>query len=102
MIHFFLFRLCAGWFLLQAVGVFGVCWGSEFEARWAMPSIDRWMYPFGDPIGDRPIANTWGSFDPRFDTRDGQFFLGWETSAQIPVELGATHYLLRSVRVLLA
>ncbi|MSU36575.1 MAG: hypothetical protein EXS36_16045 [Pedosphaera sp.] len=65
------------------------------------PSLDRWVYPFGDQAGDRPVANTWGSFDPRFDTRDGQFLLGWNLTGSLTNQ-GSRNYLFRSLRVILA
>ena len=48
----------------------------EFKAQLG-PSMDKWMYPFEFGTGgSRPVAPTFASFDPRFDTRDAEFLLG--------------------------
>ncbi len=74
---------------------------TDISGELASPSLDRWVYPFGDFDGQRPVANTWGSFDPRFDTRDGQFLLGWNLTGGLTNQ-GPRNYLFRSVRVILA
>jgi len=71
----------------------------EFRLAPPAPSMDRWVYPFGDFVGDRPVAPTFASFDPRFDTRDGQFLLGWDTAALLATNAGTARYLIRSARV---
>ena len=38
---------------------------------------------------------------PDFDTRDGQYLLGWDTSNSIPVGQGVRNYLINRVRVTL-
>lgn len=76
-------------------------WGQPFGLQVAAPSLDRWVYFAGDFDGARPAASTWGSFDPRFDTRDGQFLLGWDTAALVPTNAGPARYLLRRARVTL-
>lgn len=63
------------------------------------PTLDRWMYPFDFEPGTKSYAPTYGSFDPRFDTRDAQFLLGWDTAGLIATNAGPARYLLRSVRV---
>ena len=56
----------------------------EFKAQLG-PSMDKWMYPFEFGTGgSRPVAPTFASFDPRFDTRDAEFLLGWQTASVIP------------------
>lgn len=80
---------------------FGRNQAADFAVEFDAPTLDRWVYPFGDFDGHRPVANTWGSFDPRFDTRDGQFLLGWDTTNRIPSGAGVSNYLLRSLRVTL-
>ena len=58
------------------------------------------MYPFAPDGGTRGIAYTFGSFDSRFDTRDAQVLLGWDTAAsQVPTGLKPSRYLLRRVRI---
>lgn len=78
-------RLCAGEFVLAP----------------DTPTMDRWVYPFGDFSGDRPVAPTFASFDPRFDTRDGQLLVGWDTAGSLASGAGAANYLLRRVRLTL-
>lgn len=57
------------------------------------------MYPFGDFDGARPVSPTWASFDLRFDTRDGQFLLAWDTANRIPTNAPASRYLVTKVHV---
>ncbi|HTH46242.1 MAG TPA: hypothetical protein VMB21_01900, partial [Candidatus Limnocylindria bacterium] len=78
-------RLCAGDFALDV----------------ASPTLDRWMYPFNFEPATRPVAPTFASFDPRFDTRDAQFFLGWDTDHLVTTNRSPQKYLLRSVRLTL-
>lgn len=65
------------------------------------PTMDRWMYPFNFEPETRPVAPTFASFDPRFDTRDAQFLLGWDTDGVVPVDRPASRYLLKRVRLTL-
>lgn len=54
---------------------------------WTTPTLDRWMYPFNTSPGSRPVISVFGSDrnDPSmFDSRDGQFIVGWSTGDQIP------------------
>jgi len=54
---------------------------------WTTPTLDRWMYPFNTSPGSRPVISVFGSDrnDPSmFDSRDGQFIVGWSTADQIP------------------
>ncbi|MBL9175754.1 MAG: hypothetical protein JNL10_19580, partial [Verrucomicrobiales bacterium] len=65
------------------------------------PTLDRWVYFLGDFAGDRPVAPTFASFDPRFDTRDGQFLMGWDTAGTPSTGAGPANYLLLKARVTL-
>ena len=73
------------------------------------PNIARWMYPFNGEVTNRIDASTFAAFgyigdNPlgSFDTRDGQFLLGWNTSSSgIPTGRGATHYSINYVLVTL-
>ena len=71
----------------------------DFSLRYPIPTLDRWVYPFGDFDGQRPVAPTWASFDLRFDTRDGQFLIGWDTADQLATHAPLTRYFIRRVRV---
>ncbi len=74
---------------------------TDISGDFPAPSLDRWVYPFfGDTDGTRPVASTFGSFDPRFDTRDGQFLLGWNLTGALTNQ-GPRNYLFRSLRVIL-
>ncbi len=57
------------------------------------------MYPFDFEPGNRVTASTFASFDSRFDTRDAQFLLGWDTAALVAPKAAPARYLLRRVRV---
>ncbi len=70
-----------------------------FRISQERPTLDRWMYPFNVYAGSRVVAPTYGSFDPRFDARDAQFLLGWDTASEIPTNAGPSRYLLRRVVV---
>ncbi len=75
--------------------------GAGFRLVPEKPTHDRWMYPFNFQPGVRPVAPTYGSFDPRFDTRDAQFLLGWDTASLLATNAGPSRYLLRKVRLTL-
>lgn len=79
----------------------GLAAAGEFVLQPATPTLDRWVYPFNFQPGARPVAPTYGSFDPRFDTRDAEFLLGWDTGDALATQAGAARYLVRSVRVTL-
>jgi hypothetical protein len=82
-------------------GVAGTAVAGEFLLNPAQPSMDRLMYPYAFDGGSRPLAYTFGSFDPRFDTRDGQVLLGWDTAALVPTNLPPSRYLLKRAKVTL-
>jgi hypothetical protein len=73
----------------------------EFHLAREVPTLDRWMYPFNFQPGTRPVAPTYGSFDPRFDARDAQFLLGWDFGSTVETNAGPARYLLRRVAVTL-
>lgn len=74
---------------------------ADFSIAPAEPTFDRLMYPFAFDGGQRPLGYTFGSFDPRFDTRDGQLVLAWDTPGQIPPARPPSRYLLRKLSVTL-
>jgi len=75
----------------------------SFSVQSAQANVSRWMYPFNQNPGARPTASTFAAFGNTgtFDTRDGQYLLGWNTSNYIPVGQGARNYLVRRVHVTL-
>lgn len=72
-----------------------------FKYQPPVPTLDRWMYFIGDFDGQRPAASTFGAFDPRFDVRDAQFLLGWDTAGVVATNAGPSRYLLRRARITL-
>jgi hypothetical protein len=74
----------------------------SFSLSSASVSLARWMYPFNGEPTNRPNASVFAAFGsiPYFDTRDGQYLLGWNT-ANIPTNRGAANYLISHVRVTL-
>jgi len=86
------------WFLLAWVALTRSGAG-EFRIAPEAPTMDRWVYFIGDVLGDRPVAPTFASFDPRFDTRDGQFLLGWNTATLLNTNAGPGQYLIRRVQL---
>lgn len=75
--------------------------GGDFKLTPAQPTLDRWNYPFNFQPADRPVAPTYGSFDSRFDTRDAEFLIGWDTASVLATNAGPSRYLIRSLRVTL-
>ncbi|MBL9139726.1 MAG: hypothetical protein JNK85_27905 [Verrucomicrobiales bacterium] len=75
--------------------------GETFAWSPEKPTLDRWFYPFNFEPGVRRVAPTYGSFDYRFDMRDAQFLLGWDTGTAIPTNAGPSKYLIQSARILL-
>lgn len=74
---------------------------ADFNAS-APTSMDKWMYPFEFGTGGtRPVAPTFASFDSRFDTRDAEFLLGWDTATVVPTGASPARYVLRRARLLL-
>lgn len=90
---------CCALFLWSAVLV----QAQPFNLQSTPANIARWMYPFNTSPANRSTASTFAAFGyaGSFDTRDGQYLLGWNTSNSIPVAQGARNYLIRRVRVTL-
>jgi hypothetical protein len=65
-----------------------------YVQSYGAPALDRWNYPFNPTPGSRITASTFGN-DPTselFDNRDGQFIVGFNTAADIPLGLGVSTY----------
>ena len=90
-----------GWAWLLAWVAWGArAWAGDFAWAPAQPTLDRLMYPFAPDGGTRGIAYTFGSFDSRFDTRDAQVLLGWDTAGSaVPTGLKPSRYLVRRARI---
>jgi len=82
-------------------GTPGKAGATDFLLAPAKPAIDRWNYPFNFQPAERPVAPTYGSFDSRFDTRDAELLLGWDTGSLLSTNAGPSRYLLRGVRITL-
>ena len=69
-----------------------------YVKHYASPAVDRWNYPFNPTPGTRITASTFGNEpgSPLFDNRDGQFIVGFNTSADIPTGLGSSKYTIQS------
>jgi len=69
----------------------------------APATLARWMYPFNLEPANRDSASTFAAFGNigSFDTRDGQYLIGWNLSNSIPPWQGARNYLISRVRVTL-
>lgn len=87
------------WWLLGLLPAFLSVGAKPFRIQAPAPTLDRWLYPFGDFDGLRPAAPTWASFDVRFDTRDGQLLLAWDTGAIVPTNAPAGRYWVTRVLV---
>ena len=77
--------------------------GQPFTLEASPANLARWMYPFNANPASRPNASAFAAFGsiPNFDTRDGQYLLGWNTSNSIPTGQGPRNYLISRVRVTL-
>jgi len=91
--------------IICAVGVLAAVplKAQSFKLQAVPADLARWIYPFNASPASRPTASAFAAFGsaPDFDTRDGQYLLGWNTSNSITSGLGARNYLLRRVRVTL-
>lgn len=66
------------------------------------PSMDKWMYPFSTTGGSNAAIQTFGVVgDPRFDNRDGQMFLRFNTTGIAAAGLGASSYQLSTITLTL-
>ncbi|MFT3684172.1 MAG: GC-type dockerin domain-anchored protein [Phycisphaerales bacterium] len=66
------------------------------------PSLDRWMYPFGDFAGNRVTAPTYTTLFSGytiFDDRDAEFLVGFNTSGQVPAGFAPFQYRVQAVSV---
>jgi hypothetical protein len=73
-----------------------------FEATFATPTVDRWVYPFGDASGARAFASTFTTLwnnttGVNFDDRDGEFLLIFATSPAVPAGFPASRYTLTTL-----
>jgi hypothetical protein len=75
----------------------------SFSLQSAPAHLARWMYPFNQEPVDRPAAPVFAAFGyaGEFDTRDGQYLIGWGTSNNIPAGQGPENYLISAARVTL-
>ncbi|MES2569989.1 MAG: hypothetical protein V4710_08030 [Verrucomicrobiota bacterium] len=68
------------------------------------PTLDKWVYPFasagGGPRTTAPVFGAVGS-SGSFDDRDGQFFVGFSMSGQVPSGQGALNYQISSATLTL-
>lgn len=72
--------------------------GQTVTASYPSPTIDRWIYPFGDFSGSRPTASVFGALGlAGFDDRDGQILLGFNTPPAIESGLGVAAYRVANV-----
>lgn len=70
--------------------------------EFAVPSDDRWHYPFNFTPGSRAIGSCFGVADsPGFNNRDAYVVVAWDTSEQLCAGLGAEAYDIRSLTVTL-
>lgn len=76
--------------------------GQAAEYVFAVPSDDRWHYPYNFSVGGRTIATCFGTAGtPTFNDRDGIMIIAWQTGNEIAPGLAADAYGIRSVTVTL-
>ncbi len=78
--------------------------GAEvFAVQFALPTLDRWMYPFNFTPGARVVGSTFGALgEADFDDRDGQVLLGFDTGGQVPAGRGRPYYRVTSATLRIA
>lgn len=80
--------------------------GGDIESSFAVPTFDRWMYPYNSssPLGseaDATVFSVIGSdTEWAFDNREGQLIIGYATGSAIPAGQPAENYRIRSARVI--
>lgn len=69
--------------------------------NFSAPDFDRWNYPFNGTPGIRSLAPTFGAvgIPGAFDDRDGQFLIGFDTSAALPTLGPGQNYQVNAVTV---
>lgn len=88
--------LCTSAALIVVAGGARVASAQVINANFPVPTMDRWMYPFGSTPGTEASARTFASpaDDDRFDDADGQFIVGYSTGSQIPTGRGVSGYVI--------
>lgn len=85
--------------LAVVAGMAQVAVGQRIEADFAVPSLDRWVYPFAGN-GNEASIPTFGAIRvPGFDDRDSQLLVGFDTTGQIPSGLALNQYRVESITV---
>lgn len=94
-------RTCEICGVLCIVALKGAAFASgPIEAAWNVPTLDRWMYPFNETPGTRPLAPIFAALDiAGFDDRDAQLLIGFNTSGQITPGQGADSYRIARARI---
>lgn len=77
---------------------------AAISAMYPTPTLDRWNYNFNGSAGAEALVRAFsafdnGAWDTRFDNRDSEVLLGWNTSPTVPSGLGTTHYRVISARM---
>ncbi len=87
--------------------LFGLCLvsaaaGQPISVSYSVPTLDRWMYPFGGQPGKETSIPIFGAIEiPGFDDRDGQGLFGFTTSGNIPAGLPPARYRVVSAKLTL-
>ncbi|MBL8760469.1 MAG: hypothetical protein JNL50_04135 [Phycisphaerae bacterium] len=72
------------------------------SVTYPVPTLDRWMYPFGGQPGRETSIPIFGAIEiPGFDDRDGQGLFGFTTTAEVPAGLPVARYRVVSARLTL-
>ena len=68
---------------------------TPFSASYAVPTDDRWLYPFNFAAGSETRASLFGAIrQPGFDDRDSDLVLAFNTSAEVTPGLNRLAYKL--------
>jgi len=86
--------------LVAAAGLASAATAQLFEVSSPEPDEDRWNYPFNSTPGVRVLAPTFGApLLLGFDDYDAQFVVGFDTSDDVPADLGVERYHVESLVV---
>ncbi|MCX5690617.1 MAG: hypothetical protein NTV94_12700 [Planctomycetota bacterium] len=78
----------------------GTVFGQSVTGTIAVPSIDRWNYPFASQPGTETSVPTFAALrQAGFDDRDAQLVVGFNTDSVIPAGFGSGRYAISSLDI---
>lgn len=82
---------------IKALAITMMLAGTAHAQTLLAPVVDRWLYPFASSAGNRATVATFGTGgDGRFDDRDSEFYLAFNTQAAAPSGYAPGMYRIQS------